>query len=73
MKNRDFDKNRIDKEKSTYKRLEDNLIIDTIRKICELIITLFKIANNKLREVKKPVVAIIDKAYQSTELETLLI
>ena len=63
LKNRDFNKNRIDEEKNTYRKLEDNLMIDTIRKICELITTLFKIANNKLREVKKPVVAIIDKAY----------
>ena len=73
LKNRDFDKNRIDEEKNTYRKLEDNLMIDTIRKTCGLITILFKIADNKLREVKKPVVAIIDEACQSTELETLLI
>ena len=53
--------------------LEDNLMVDTIRKTCGLVTTLSKTADNKLREAKKPVVAIIDEACQSTELETLLV
>ena len=40
--------------------LEDNLMVDTIRKTCGLVTTLSKTADNKLREAKKPVVAIID-------------
>ena len=54
LKNRDFDKNRTDVEKKAYKILEDNLMINTIRKTCGLVIILSKIADNKLREVKSP-------------------
>lgn len=73
LKNRDFGKDRTDEEKNAYRKLEDNLMVDTIRKTCGLITTLSKTADNKLREAKKPVVAIIDEACQSTELETLLV
>ena len=54
LKNRDSGKDRIDVEKKAYKMLEDNLMIDTIRKTCGLVTTLFKTADNKLREVKSP-------------------
>ena len=73
LKNRDFGKDRTDAEKQAYKILEDNLMVDTIRKTCGLITTLSKTADNKMREAKKPVVAIIDEACQSTELESLLV
>ena len=45
----------------------------TIRKSSRIVTTLSKIADNKLKNAKKPVVAIIDEACQSTELETLLV
>lgn len=46
---------------------------DTLRKSPGVITTLSKTADNKLKEAKKPVVAIIDEACQFTELESLLV
>ena len=73
LKNRDFGRDKTDEEKSRYKEIEEHLMIDTLHKTCGIITTLSKTADNKLKKGKKPVVAIIDEACQSTELETLLV
>ena len=44
-----------------------------LRKTCGIITTLSKTADYKLKSAKKPVIAVIDKSCQSTDLETLLV
>ena len=73
LKNRDFGKDKTDEEKSRYKDMEEVLMIDTLRKTCGVVTTLSKAADNKLKKARKPVVAVVDEACQSTELETLLV
>lgn len=62
-----------DEEKRRYKKLEDQVMADPLRKSPGVITTLSKTADNKLKEAKKPVLALIDEACQSTELESLLV
>lgn len=62
-----------DEGKRRYKKLEDQLMADPLRKSPGVITTLSKTADNKLKEAKKPVLAILDEACQSTELESLLV
>ena len=73
LKKRDFDKDKTDNEKGRYKEREEQLMIDTLRKTYGAITTLSKTADNKLKKARKPLVAVIDKACQSTELETRLV
>lgn len=73
LSNRDFAKDKSEEEKKAYKLAEDKLMKDTISKSATLITTLSKTADNKMNRVKKPVIAIVDEACQSLELETLLI
>ena len=75
LKNRDFvrGEGKTAEDFTRYKMLEDQLMIDTMRKSSGIITTLSKTADNKLKSAKKPVIAIIDEACQSTELETLLV
>ena len=73
LKSRDFVREKIDAEKELYKFLEDKLMTETIAKSCDLITTLSKSVDNKIKAPKKPVVAIINECAWSTELETLLV
>ena len=73
LRNRDHGRDKSEEEKENYKRCEDELMVDTIRKGGCVVTTLSKAADNKLRQAKKPVVAFIDEACQSTELEALLV
>ena len=73
LKNQDFARGKTDEEITRYQWLEDQLMIDTLRKSKGVITTLSKTGDNKLNKAKKPVVAVIDEACQSTELETLLV
>ena len=74
LQDHDFDnRDKTEEETARYSMLEDRLMIDTIRKSSGVITTMSKTADNKLKNAKKPVIAIIDEACQSTELETLLV
>ena len=73
LKNRVFSRGKSEEEITRYKVLEDQLMIDTFRKSTGIITTLSKTSDNRLKSAKNPVVAIIDEACQSTELETLLV
>ena len=42
LKNRDLDKDKTDEEKKRYKEIEEQLMIDTLRKTCGVITTLSK-------------------------------
>ena len=73
LSNRDLTRGKSEDERTRYHRLEDELMADTLRKSGGVITTLSKTADNKLKQAKKPVIAIVDEACQSTELETLLV
>ena len=73
LQDRDFDKDKNEEESARYSMLEEILMFDTLRKSCGVITTLSKTADNKLKHAKSPIVAIIDEACQSIELETLLV
>ena len=74
LNNRNFVRGeRTDREITHYKALEDQSMIDTLRKSCGIITTLSKTVDNKLKSANKPLIAVIDEACQSTELETLLV
>lgn len=71
LKSRDFVREKIDAEKELYKFLEDKPMTETIANSCGLITTLSKSADNKIKALKKPAVAIINECAWSMELETL--
>ena len=62
LNNRDFAREKTEEENTRYKMLQDQLMIDTPRKSSGIVITLSKTVDNKFKNAKKLVVAIIDEA-----------
>lgn len=72
---RDFSREKTDEEKTRYIKLEDHLMADTLRKSPGVITALSKTADNRLKEAKKPVLAIRAKrrAMQSQRMRAAFV